>query len=296
MKLMRVLVLLWVIGSQAFGGGSVFEALQQDYSKAHAPTVKEALGAWAGYCVHSHEPNQKWPAVYIHQGHIDSQTNLEALSQTYFWEKNNSIGYFSHFTWEQLNQYPPYVEWSKKEQWRPTEIANDSLTNRFELPNGGTVFRSVRVRETEFTQTVLLEIRRETSKTTEILSQCAFDNHIPKKTSSPNTYTVSMQTGPLSDVYTEIKFPFQDRRMNQLVIQKPQGEIIFLSRVQVTSDTGRVFSFQPIQFAQSDAVALEFPEAQKLHSVRFFVEGRVSNLWVYGLTSPSHRRLGALVR
>ena len=286
---------LWLLTTQAFALSSIFDSLQQEYSKAHAPIVKSALGAWAGYCVHSHDPNQKWPAVYVHKTQTDPQTNIEAFSQTYFWEKKDSAHYFSTFTWERLNQYQPYVEWTRKEQWQPTQLIEDALTNRFDLPNGGSIIRAVRVSETEFSQTFLVEVRRQTNKGTEVLSHCAFHKPLPSKNSPTNSPTVSVQTGPLTNTYTEIQLPLQDRRMNQLIIQKPPGEVVFLSRVEVISETGKVFSFQPIQFPQGDAVALEFSEAQKIYSVRFFVEGRVSNLWIYGLTSPSHHLREALV-
>jgi len=295
MKRFNLFVFLVLLGGRSFALSSVFETLQNEFSKAHAPIVKKALGAWSGFCVHAHEPNQKWPSVYVHQGHINPQTNLDSFSQTYFWQKKDSPHYFSHFTWEQLNQYQPYLDWAKKEQWKPTEIVNDSLTNYFDLPNGGTIVRSVRVSETEFSQTLLLEIRRETIKGTETLSQCSFHKPLAQKVSSPQTPTVSVQTGPLSNTYAEIKFPLQERRMEKLIIEKPQGERVILSRVEVIAETGQIFVFQPIQFPQGNAMALEFPQSQRLHAVRFFVEGQVSNLWIYGLTSPSHRLLEALV-
>lgn len=279
-----VTALILLVSSQMFAAPTVFQNLESEFQRALSPTQKGALGYWAGHCVHSHDPETRWPAVYIHKAILDNSSNVERLSQTYFWEKRNDPGYFLSFSAQQINQYGPYLSWSQKEQWTTTDVFDDSLTNTFELPSGGTIVRSVRVDETEFTRTYLMQVSRKTVKNNEVISYCAFNTELEANTPNENTPTFLVRTGFIGNTFAEIKLPFQKRAMKSLVIQKRAGESITLSKIEVIQDNGKVMYFAPIAFEKGDSVALtnEYLFPFRAVAVRFYIMGLASDLEIYG--------------
>jgi len=295
MHMRKVLVGICFLGHAVFAESSIFKNLQDQFSRSSAPQQKESLGAWAGFCVQADEADRKWPAVYVHTGHVDAISNVEVFSQTYFWEKKEPVDFFAQFSWNQLQSYVPYVNWTQREQWQPTQIISDALTNVFTLPNGGAIIRSVRLSETEFSRTFLMEVNRKTVKGEEVISMCAFSHAIPRENAISPGPTVSIQTGPLSHTYAEVKLPMQSNPMKTLVIQKRPGESVVLSEVQLVLDNGKVLHYDAITFSGGEAVALQANGPFRAQSIRFYVMGSVSSLWLYGSTSPSHHQQGELV-
>jgi len=273
-----------MLGVSAFAAPTSFESLQEEFQKSSLPPHKEALGTWAGHCIHSHEPETLWPAVYVNKAILENSSNTEKLSQTYFWEKRKESDFFMGFSAEQLNQYGPYMNWIQKEQWTPTVVSNDSLTNTFELSSGGTIIRSVRITETEFTRTYLMEVARKTTKGTENISYCSFSKELETKTPDENTPTFWVHTGALVNTFAEVKLPLQKRAMKSLVIRKRSGEAVTLSKIEVLLDTGKVMYFAPTSFENGDAVAFitehKFPF--RAVAIRFYVMGFASDLEIYG--------------
>jgi len=275
---------LLVVGFQAYAGLTPFQTLQDDFQKAGVPSPKGELGYWAGHCIHSHDPETRWPAVYVHKAILEGASNVEKISQTYFWEKRNQPDFFMNFSAQQINQYGPYANWTQKEQWTPAMIVGDSLTNTFELSNGGTIIRSVRIVETEFTQMYLMQVARRTAKGTENISYCSFSKELEKVTPDQNTPTFLIHTGALVNTFAEIKLPVQNRPMRSLIIRKRNGEAVTLSKIELIQDNGKVMYFEPTSFEKGDSIALktEYGYAFRAVAIRFYVMGFASDLEIYG--------------
>jgi hypothetical protein len=272
------------LGISAFAAPTSFESLQDEFQKSSLPPHKEALGAWAGHCIHSHEPETLWPAVYVNKAILDTASNTEKLSQTYFWEKRKEPDFFTGFSVEQLNQYGPYMNWIQKEQWSPTVISDDSLSNTFELSSGGTIIRSVRITETEFTRTYLMQVTRKTTKGLENISYCSFSKEMESKTPDENNPTFLIHTGALVNTFAEVKLPLQKRAMKTLVVRKRNGEAVTLSKIEVLLDSGKVMYFAPTSFENGDSVGFttEYKSPFRALAIRFYVMGFASDLEIYG--------------
>lgn len=273
-----------MIAGSVFAGPTAFDNLHEEFRKSSVPPTKEALGYWAGHCIHSHEPETRWPAIYVNRAILDPQSNTEKLSQTYFWEKRKEADFFMNFSAQQVNQYGPFMNWSEKEQWSPTFISEDALTNTFEL-SSGTIIRSVRITETEFSRNFLMQVSRKTAKGTEIISYCSFSKELETQTPEENTPTFIVHTGPIGNTFAEIRFPLQKRAMKSLVIQKPTNQLITLSQIEVLLDTGKVMYFAPSNFEKGDAIALqsEYLFPFRAVAIRFHISGMASDLQIYGL-------------
>ncbi|MFM8269356.1 MAG: hypothetical protein ACKN9V_04135, partial [Pseudomonadota bacterium] len=277
-------ILFLIFSIQIFAVPTQFENLDSHFRRALSPSQKGALGYWAGHCVHSHDPETRWPAVYVHKAILDSTSNVERMSQTYFWEKRTDPSYFLRFSTQQIEQYSPYRSWAQKEQWTTTEKVQDSLTNTFELPNGGTIVRSVRVDETEFTRTYLMQVNRRTPKGTETISYCSFSQELETTVPVENSPTFWVHTGPVGNTFAEIRLPFQKRAMKSLVIRKKMGEVATLSQIEVFREDGTKMMFSPTSFEKGDAIALNSESGLPFRAVavRFYILGFVSDLEIYG--------------
>jgi hypothetical protein len=270
-----------VLGLQAFGQTS-FQQLETDYRRALGPKTKGGLGTWAGHCIHSHDPEKKWPAVYVNRTILDKESNLEKSTQTYFWEKTEDIHYFKKFTLSELNRYQPYVTWAQKEQWTSVEMVEDALTNTFQLSQGGTIIRSLRINETEWSKTYLLQVARKKDQQMEVLSYCEFSTpmrDVPEYTPAP----VSIHTGAMANTWVELKLPAQKAPITRLGIRKRMGEQIGISRVQILTDTGKVLSYGETVFGAGNEMAfgdngLFFRPA----GITFYISGFASDLEIYG--------------
>jgi len=282
-RILSTLAIL-TLSLSVFAEMTPFQKLEEEFQKSSIPTDKEALGTWAGQCIHSLAPESLWPAVYVNKAILDPASNTERLSQTYFWEKRNDPGFFKGFSEEQLNQYGPFMSWIQKEQWSPTTISNDSLVNTFELPSGGTMIRSVRITETEFTRTYLLQVARKTVKGTENISYCTFSKELQTKTPTENTPTFYVHTGALVNTFAEIKLPIQARAMKSLVVRKRSGEAVTLSKIEVLLDSGKVMYFAPTSFENGDSVGFttEYKYSFRAVAIRFYVMGFASDLEIFG--------------
>lgn len=279
-----LIVLVAFTSGNIFAGPNPFETLQDDFQKANMPAQKEALGYWAGHCIHSHDPETRWPAVYVSKTILDSNSNIEKISQTYFWEKRNDAAFFLGLSVQQLNQYGPFMSWIQKEQWTSTEMINNSLTNTFNLPSGGTILRSLRVDETEFTRTYLMQVSRKTEKNNEVISYCAFSTEMMSATPDENIPTFSVHTGVIGNTFADIRLPFQQRAMKSLVIKKRMGEAITLSSIEVLREDGKTMYFAPVAFEKGESVGLidKYALPFRAVAVRFYVSGLASDLEIYG--------------
>lgn len=271
-----------VVGFQVWGQTS-FQQLQDDYQRATGPKAKAGLGTWAGHCIHSHEPEKKWPAVYVNRTVLDKESNLEKTSQTYFWEKIEDSTYFKKFTLSELNRYQPYMNWTQKEQWTPVEMNQDSLTNSFKLSQGGIVIRSLRINETEWSKTYLLQVTRKTETLTEALSYCEFTQEM-REGLDYSPVPVSIHTGALGNTWVELKLPANKAPVTSLVIRKRVGEQMGISRVQILTETGKVLSYGETVFGAGTEMAfgdngLLFRPA----GISFYLSGYASDLEIYGL-------------
>lgn len=274
-----------VLSTGAFARSNPFERLQSQFQRASVPSQKETVGYWAGHCVQAQEPDKRWPAVYLSRMVIDPASAFtESYSQTYFWERRNTPDFFMGFTAEQLNQYSPYRDWVQKEQWLPSFIEDDSLTNEFQLSNGSKVIRSVRINETEFTLNYLMQVVWRTSKGDQIVSYCSFSKELEVTSAGETSPTFKIQTGFLADTYAEIRLPSQVRAMKALVVRKKSGEAFTLSRLEITQDTGRIMYFAPTYFENDNAIGFtqEGQQPFRAASIRFYLSGAVSDLEIYG--------------
>lgn len=277
----KTISLIVLVCVQAFSQTS-FENLKADYQRALGPKTKGGLGTWAGICVHSHEPEKKWPAVYVNRTVLDKESNIERTTQTYFWEKNENVNYFKQFSLSELFRYQPYVNWAQKEQWTSVDMLNDSLTNTFKLSQGGTIVRSLRVNETEWNKTYILQVARRTDRDLETLSYCEFSTEVrdvPDYTPAP----VSIHTGAVGNTWVELKLPANKAAITRLVIRKRMGEAIDLSRVQILTDTGKVLSYGPTTFGAGNEMAfadngLWFRPV----GISFYLAGFASDLEIFG--------------
>ena len=274
-------LLVFVVAVQGFGL-TQFEQLQSDYQKAFGPKTKGGLGTWAGHCIHSHEPEKKWPAIYSNRTVLDKESNIEKSTQTYFWEKIEDVGFFKKFTLSELNRYQPYVNWTKKEQWTGVDILNDSLTNTFQLSQGGTIIRSLRVNETELSKTYLMQVTRKRDAQEEVLSYCEFSTEVkdvPGYTPAPG----SIHTGPVANTWLELRLPANKPAITRLVLRKRTGEQIGISRVQILTDTGKVLSYGETAFGAGNEMA--FGDNGFLFrpaGISLYVSGYASDLEIYG--------------
>jgi hypothetical protein len=274
--------LVWLLASVQVFGLTQFEHLQSDYQKAFGPKTKAGLGTWAGHCIHSHEPEKKWPAVYVNRTVLDKESNIEKTTQTYFWEKIEDVNFFKKFTWTELNRYQPYVNWTKKEQWTGVEIVNDSLTNTFQLSQGGTIHRSLRINETEMSKTYILQVVRKRDSEEEVLSFCEFSSElrdVPEYSPAPG----AIHTGAMANTWVELRLPANKPAITQLVIRKRVGEQVGISRVQIMTDTGKVLSYGETVFGAGNEMA--FGDNGLLFrpvAIRFYLAGYTSNLEIYG--------------
>lgn len=283
-----ITVLALIAAVQVFAEGTIYKQMEEEFQHSVAPQEKAILGVWAGHCVQAHEQNQKWPAVYINKAILDSQSNTETITQTYFWEKKNDPNYFKGFaSAKYLNQYAPLQDWLKREQWQPTQLLSDSLQNHFNLSNGGVVTRSLRVNETEFSKVLLLKVERKLNNSNETLSYCSFSKYLgssmDESSASPDVF--SIHTGQIGNTYAEVRFPAYKKPMTYLVIRKKAWENPQISNVVIYFENGQRLDYPLVQFGADGQMALEvgkYTQARAI-SVRFDISGWASDLEFYSL-------------
>ena len=283
-----ITVLALIVAVQVFAEASIYQQIEEEFQHSVAPQEKKTLGVWAGHCVQAHDQNQKWPAVYINKALLDPQTNIETLTQTYFWEKKNDPNYFKGFvSAKYLNQYSPLQEWLKREQWNPTQVLSDSLQNQFNLSNGGVVTRSLRVNETEFSKMLLLKVERKQNNANETLSYCAFSKYLGASMdeSNPSPDTFLIHTGQIGNTSAEIRLPAYKRPMAYLVIRKKSWETPILSNIVIYFENGQRLDYPLVQFGADGQLALEVGKYTQARatSVRFDISGWATDLEFYSL-------------
>lgn len=264
---------------------TAFNTMEESFSRALVPQSVKALGSWAGHCVHSHEPDKQWPAVFESRAVLDEASNLETLTQTYFWEKRNEPDFFLRFSLDALNRYQPFLDWLKKEQWTPVQITSDGVTNTFELSQGGTISRSLKVDETEFSTVFYLQVKKTSSLGEQIISYCAFSQKL-NPLAVPGTPLFSMQTGPLQNTWVDVVLPTYQGNLRNLRIRKNAQDPIRLSQVEIKLKNGSKLYYSPVLFEKGPEIDFYNENALylKADSIRFYLEGWASNLEVIGIS------------
>lgn len=266
-------------------GSTSFKNLEEAFSRALAPHHMKAFGSWAGNCIHSHDPERAWPAVFVSRAVLEESSNLEKMTQTYFWEKRNNPDFFMTFSLDALRRYQPFLEWLKKEQWTPVQLSSEGITNTFELSQGGKVVRTLRIDETEFNTVFYLQVKKFSSAGQETLSYCSFSKEL-MPLAAPGSALFSMQTGPLQNTWVEVILPpFQGNLRNLRVRKNPQ-DLIRLSQLEIRLKNGSKLHYSPVAFEKGNEVDFYDQNALylKAESIRFYVEGWATNLEVVGVS------------
>lgn len=274
--------ILVTLGAQA--APTEFERLGTAFNQAQGPQKKAVLGYWAGSCVHAHDPNTRWPAVYVNKTLLDSETNTERVTQTYFWERNSDVDFYKRLTVPQLLQHTPYVQWAQREQWSEVEIIDQAFTNTFKLTEGGTIVRSVRVIESEFSKTFLLRVLKKNENQASVISFCELNTSLGSQPAQTEETSFWMRTGAVGNTFVDIQVPFQHRFSRSVVIRKNAGANAILSDIQIVLIDGKVLHYGDATFEKGPAIEL-WPSTDvgiKVASIRFAVIGTASQIEVFG--------------
>lgn len=273
-----------IVALEAQAAPTEFERLDTAFNQAQGPQKKAVLGYWAGNCVHAHDPSMRWPAVYVSKTLLDSETNTERVTQTYFWERNPDVDFYKRLTVPQLLQHTPYVKWAQREQWNEVEIINQAFTNHFNLTDGGTIVRSVRVIESEFSKTVLLQVLKKTENQASVISYCELNTSLGSQPSQTEETSFWIRTGAVGNTFLDLQVPFQHRFSRSIVIRKNAGANAILSDIKILLVDGKVLHYGDATFEAGNAIEL-WPSTDvgiKVASIRFAVIGTASQIEVFG--------------